>query len=145
MSPCLHWVRAQSFQNFLRKAILRFLDQLFSTWSVQNSRTIRHLRYAPRSKSTSQRKNLCRVGVLNWQWSRYADWWIWIDAHTSSTFGREFTALFICTSSINNKKLMLRFQSTTASLTQSGLPVSRLVFIIIFICNFLIWGCCAHA
>ena len=38
----------------------------FSTWSVQNSRTIRHLRYAPQSKSTSQCKNLCKAGLGFW-------------------------------------------------------------------------------
>ena len=28
--------------------------------------------------------------VLNCQRSRYADWWIWIDAHTSNAFGWDF-------------------------------------------------------
>ena len=35
------------------------------------------------------------------------------------------TVMFICLSSIKNKGSMLKFQSTTAPLTQGGLPVHR--------------------
>ena len=31
-----------------------------------------------------------RVVVLNCQQSRYADWWIWINVHTSNAFGWDF-------------------------------------------------------
>ena len=52
--------------KFLEKSNPEVARPAFSTWSVQNSRSIRHLRYAPRSNSTSQSKNLCRAGLGFW-------------------------------------------------------------------------------
>ena len=56
--------------KFLEKSDPEVARPAFSTWSVQNSGTIitgiRHLRYAPQSKSTSQSKNLCKAGLGFW-------------------------------------------------------------------------------
>ena len=52
--------------KFLEKSDPEVARPAFSTWLVQNSWTIRHLRYAPWSNSTSQHKNLCRPGLGFW-------------------------------------------------------------------------------
>ena len=54
-SPYLRQVRAQSFQNFSRKATLKLQDQL-SRHHRCKILDQRHLRYACRSKSTNQRQ-----------------------------------------------------------------------------------------
>ena len=95
MYLCPFRMRAQSFQNFSRKAILKLQDQLSQHDRCKNLNQ-RHLRYARRFKSMHQSAYRDqtkipvrgRVVVLNCQRSRYADWWIWIDAPASAR-GRE--------------------------------------------------------
>ena len=53
MYPCPIRMRAQSFQNFSRKAILKLQDQLSQHDRCKNLNQ-RHLRYARRFKSTNQ-------------------------------------------------------------------------------------------
>ena len=77
MYPCAIRMRAQSFQNFSRKAILKLQDQLSQHDRCKNLNQ-RHLRYARRFKSTNQRiatvgsskpqnpaphRNLCLVAI----------------------------------------------------------------------------------
>ena len=66
MSPRLIRVRAQLFQNFSRKAIMKLEDQL-SRHDRCKILDQGHLRYARRSKSINQRiktcKNLCGAGL----------------------------------------------------------------------------------
>ena len=54
MYPCPIQMRAHSFQNFVRKAILKLQDQLSQHDWCKNLNQ-RHLRYARRFKSTNQR------------------------------------------------------------------------------------------
>ena len=107
MSPCPIRMRAQSFQNFSRKAILKLQDQL-SQHDRCKKLNQRHLRYARRFKSTNQRiatKQTSLYGVGLWFWT----------AKGRDTLEQIIaTVLFICISSINNKRSLLRFQSTTA-------------------------------
>ena len=70
MYPCPIRMRAQSFQNFSRKAILKLKDQL-SQHDRCTKLNQRHLRYARRFKSTNQRittkqTSLCGVGLWFW-------------------------------------------------------------------------------
>ena len=63
-------MRAQSFQNFSRKAILKLQDQLSQHDRCKNLNQ-RHLSYARRFKSTNQRiatkqTSLCGVGLWFW-------------------------------------------------------------------------------
>ena len=110
--------------KFLEKSNPEVARPAFSTWLVQNSWTIRHLRYVPWSNSTSQHKNLCRAGLGFWT----------DNGHDTliSGFGSTCIPQVPLVENLPrcNKRSMLRFQSTMAPLTQSGLPVSRLVFII---------------
>ena len=62
MYPCPIRMRAQSFQNFSRKAILKVRDQLSQHDRCKNLNQ-RHLRYARRFKSTNQR--ITTVGSSN--------------------------------------------------------------------------------
>ena len=95
MYPCPIRMRAQSFQNFSRKVILKLQDQLSQHDRCKNLNQ-RHLRYARRFKSTSQ--CIATIGSSKPQpwptqmfvWSRYADWWIWINVRTSNGFGWDF-------------------------------------------------------
>ena len=131
MYPCPIRMRAQSFQNFSRKAILKLQDQLSQHDRCKNLNQ-RHLRYARRFKSMHQsayrdQTNIPvrgRVVVLSCQRSRYA--WHMTQLTFSSNFYWNFflkfcileqiiaTVLFICISSINNKRSLLRLQWTTA-------------------------------
>ena len=54
MYPCLIRMRAQSFQNFVREAILKFQDQISQNDRCKNLDQ-KHLRYARGFKSTNQR------------------------------------------------------------------------------------------
>ena len=70
MYPCLIRMRAQSFQNFSRKAILKLQDQLSQHDRCKNLNQ-RHLSYARRFKCTNQRiatkqTSLCGVGLWFW-------------------------------------------------------------------------------
>ena len=70
MYPCPIRMRAQSFQNFSRKAILKLQDQLSQHDRCKNLNQ-RHLRYARRFKSTNQRiatkqTSLCGAGLWFW-------------------------------------------------------------------------------
>ena len=67
----LHRMRAQSFQNFSRKAILKLQDHL-SQHDRCKSLNQRHLRYACRFKSTNQRigtKQTSLSGAGLWFWT----------------------------------------------------------------------------
>ena len=70
MYPCPIQMRAQSFHNFSRKAILKLQDQLSQhEWCKKLNQ--RHLRYARWFKSTNQcnatkETSLCRVGLWFW-------------------------------------------------------------------------------
>ena len=116
MYPCPIRMRAQSFQIFSRKAILKLQDQLSQHDRCKNLNQ-RHLRYARRFKSTNQR--IATVGSSKPQPC----------PGQGCLFGRDTllggfestgipqiiaTVLFTCISSINNKRSLLRFQSTTA-------------------------------
>ena len=71
------------------------ISQKKRSWGLQDQLS-QHDRCACWFKSTNQRiatkqtSVWVRVVVLNCQWSRYTDWWIWIDAHTSNAFGWDF-------------------------------------------------------
>ena len=70
MYPCPIRMRAQSFQNFSRKAILKLQDQL-SQHDRCKKLNQRHLRYARQFKPTNQcnatkETSLCGVGLWFW-------------------------------------------------------------------------------
>ena len=121
MYPCPIRMRAQSFQNFSRKAILKLQDQLSQHDRCKNLNQ-RHLRYARRFKSTNQRiatkqTSLCGAGLW-FEPATVAICWLvdllWICFKLRIVEQIIATVLFICISSINNKRSLLRLQWTTA-------------------------------
>ena len=164
MYPCPIRMRAQSFHNFSRKAILKLQDQLSQHDRCKNLNQ-RHLRYARRFKSTNQ--HITTVGSSKPQpcpaqgclfghdtliggfestripqiplveifalvetffrayfkclWLRFLhrlklSWnFYWKICFQFCILEQIIaTILFICFSSVNNKRSLLRFQSTTA-------------------------------
>ena len=121
MYPCPIRMRAQSFQNFSTKAILKLQDQL-SQYDRCKSLNQRHLRYVRRFKSINQRiatkqTSLCGAGLW-FEPTTVAICWLvdllWICFKLRIVEQIIATVLFICISSINNKRSLLRLQWTTA-------------------------------
>ena len=79
--------------KFLEKSDPEVARPAFSTWPVQKSQpkafevcaSIQIHQSAYRDRWQFKTTTLPRTGMF--VWSRYADWWIWIDAHTSNAFG----------------------------------------------------------
>ena len=82
--------------KFLEKSDPEVARPAFSTWPVQKSQpkafevcaSIQIHQSAYHDQTNIPVRG--RVVVLNCQRSWYADWWIWIDAHTSNAFGWVF-------------------------------------------------------
>ena len=82
--------------KFLEKSDPEVARPAFSTWPVQKSQpkafevcaSIQIHQSAYHDQTNIPVRG--RVVVLNCQRSWYADWWIWIDAHTSNAFGWDF-------------------------------------------------------
>ena len=122
MYPCPIRMRAQSFPNFSRKAILKLQDQLSQHDRCKNLNQ-RHLRYVRQFKSNNQR--IATVGSSKPQPCPAQGCLFGRDTLIGgfeSTLCFKFcileqiiaTVLLICISSVNNKISLLRFQSTTA-------------------------------
>ena len=116
MYPCPIRMRTQSFQNFSRKAILKLQDQLSQHDRCKNLNQ-RHLRYVRQFKSNNQ-----RIATVGAQFKTTTLPGTGMIGGFESTLCFKFcileqiiaTVLLICISSINNKRSLLRFQSTTA-------------------------------
>ena len=82
--------------KFLEKSDPEVARPAFSTWPVQKTQpkafevcaSIQIHQSAYHDQTNIPVRG--RVVVLNCQRSWYADWWIWIDAHTSNAFGWDF-------------------------------------------------------
>ena len=82
--------------KFLEKSDPEVARPAFSTWTVQKTQPkafevcvsiqIHQSAYCDRWKFKTT--TLPRAGMF--VWSRYADWWIWIDTHISNAFGWDF-------------------------------------------------------
>ena len=86
--------------KFLEKSNPEVARPAFSTWPVQKSQpkafevcTSTQIHQSVYRDQTNIPVR-GRVVVLNCQWSLYADWWIWINAHTSNAFGWDFCTLY---------------------------------------------------
>ena len=76
--------------KFLEKSDPEVARPAFSTWPEQKSQPTSIQIHQSAYRDQTNIPVLGRVVVLNSPRSRYADWWIWIDAHTSNAFGWDF-------------------------------------------------------
>ena len=91
-----HPNKSSILPKFLKKSDPEVARPAFSKWPVQKSQpkafevcaSIQNHQSAYRDQTNIPVRG--RVVVLNCQRSRYADWSIWINAHTSNAFGWDF-------------------------------------------------------